>query len=52
MKDLLLFDTMITPGSITFIDRPLLFIALPGGIGTMYRFTHPNVPLSNHLEAP
>ena len=38
MRSLLFFESMITPKIITFIYRLLLFVALVGGIGSMFSF--------------
>lgn len=38
MKSLLFFDAMVTPKIITFIYWLLLFVALVGGIGSMFSF--------------
>lgn len=36
MKDILYFDTMLTPKIITFAYWGLLFLAVTGGLGTMF----------------
>ena len=39
MKDVLFFDTMITPKIITFIYWVLLFAAVVGGLWTMFNLS-------------